>query len=793
MNNRLVSAIVNHPLNIFMIIFLNLKMIFLKCTGKKTIVYNIQMDYFYNTFEPVYKVLSKDKRIVVYFACFEGMQKVKDHLRDFIPAKFLISSQISPFIYFDMFITAEINGPDFPVSFLPTHKIQIYHGIGVAALQKKINVLSRFNTHFALGPQLVEFFETLPQNKRKQNEHAIIGFPKLDAISHPDPQQIEELKKLYNIKDQFVILYAPHWNPDGSLHKLSLDMIARLTKFENVIILIKVHNFLYTRFKDANWKEKLQKFADSYANVVYVTRPNTQDIFPLGDMMITDAITTTAFEFSLTYKPVFAYDSPVWFKDNPHNEVESEILNTAICFSDADEIYDYTHKLLTADKELLAQIEIQKRKQKQLIDKYLYNPGEATPAALKVIYQELHIKEKTGFRNYYNNRLLRIISSHPLDIFKIFMWNLRLMFVKLTGKKTIVFNIQTDYFYNIFEPVYLALKKNKKIQIFFAVLENRQNLICYLKDYSPSKFIISGNISPFVYFDMFITAEINGPNFPASFLSTKKIQMYHGTGVYPLYQKTEVLSRFNLHFAIGPQFVEFIKTLPHTKKNENKCAEVGFPKLDAVFSPNPNFIKKLKNMYHIKDQFVILYTPHWNPYGSLHVLSLEMIAKLAQLDDVVILIKVHHFLFTKYKEQNWRTTLQDFADEHDNVVFVTRANTQEIYPLGDMLITDTGTTAAFEFSITQKPVFVFSNQDWFNNNQFVEVEEQINDMAINFTDTAEIVEYAKKLTSHDVELDRKIAQQKVKQQSLIEKYLFNPQMATRTAVQVIEKELGISQ
>jgi hypothetical protein len=39
---------------------------------------------------------------------------------------------------------------------------------------------------------------------------------------------------------------------------------------------------------------------------------------------------------------------------------------------------------------------------------------------------------------------------------------------------------------------------------------------------------------------------------------------------------------------------------------------------------------------------------------------------------------------------------------------------------------------------------------------------------------------------------KEIAQQKKKQQLLIQKYLFNPKNATKTAVQIIEKELGIS-
>ncbi|MDP8219709.1 MAG: CDP-glycerol glycerophosphotransferase family protein [Candidatus Stygibacter frigidus] len=781
MKNRLIRAIISNPLNIFKILYLNLKMFLFKLQGKKTIVYNIQMDYFYNTFEPIYLELLKNNKIVVYFAYYEGLQKLSEHLRQFVPSENLISSLISPFVWFDMFITAEINGPDFPVSFLPTHRIQMYHGIGVAPRYNKSDVLSRFNTHFAAGPQAVKFIKTLPHEKSKQNDYEEIGFPKLDAISNPDIQFVEKLKKHYNIQDQFVILYAPHWNPNGSLHVLSLDLVARLTQLENVIIMIKVHNFLYVQYKEANWEKKLQQFADKYDNVIYVTRPNTQEIFPLSDMLITDALTTTAFEFSLTWKPVFAFECPGWFAENKHSEVENEIRKTAICFLNIDEIYQYTQELISGKPELLEKIEDQKQRQKQLINNYLFQPGNATQTAVDVIIKKLQFKNR--------NRLYKMITNPSLDIFRIIYWNLKMISVKLSGKKTIVINVQTDYFYSIFEPVYNVLKKDKNIKIYFSVFEFNQTIIDFLKLYVPVNSLISSYISPFIYFDLFITAEINGPDFPVSLLPTTKIQMYHGSGVYPLYNKTDVLSRFNVHFAVGPQFVEFIKTLPHNRKDQNKCAKIGYPKTDAIFFPDQKFTDKLKKEYNINDQFVILYTPHWNSYGSLHVLSLEMINQLAKLQNVVILIKVHHFLFTKFKGYNWKQVLSQFCLEHQNVVLVTRPNTQEIFTLGDMMITDTGTTSALEFSITKKPVFVFFNQQWFDHNQNTEVEKQIIDTAINFTTIDEIVDYTQKRINGNADLAREILDQQIKQQLMIDKFLFNPGKATEAAVKVIKQEL----
>ena len=755
------------------------------------------MDYFYNTFEPIYLELKKSVKIVIFFAYFEDLQNMKNYLESFIPKQYLISSLISPFVYFDMFITAEINGPNFPLSLFNTHKIQLYHGIGVVPLYKKADVLSRFNTHFALGKQLVEFLETLPHKKENQNRYVEIGFPKLDTIVNPDPEQVKFIKNLYNITDQFVILYAPHWNPNGSLNNLSLEFLEDITKLENVLLIIKVHNFLYVKYKKENWQKKLSEFSDKHQNVVYVTRPNTQELFPLADMLITDAITTTVFEFALTFKPTFAYSCSQWFETNSNYKVEAEMRDMSILFDTASEIYQYTKKLLERKESILKRIELQRIDQNRLVNKYLFNVGKATDAAVKEINSILKIDTSDNIQTRYTilkNRLIRLLKNNPLCILSIIFWNCKLIYHKTKGKKTIVYNIQYDYFYAIFEPLYRKLRHRPDIDVYFAYNDKNLVLRNYLTKFIPFNKLISSQISPFVYFDLFITAEINGPDFPASIFATRKIQMYHGTGVYPLYKKIDVLKRFNIHFAVGPQFVKFIEILPHYKNNINKYEIIGYPKLDLILHPDQTEINQLKDQYEIRDQFIILYTPHWNPYGSLQKFGLDMIHEISQIPDVVILIKVHHFLFIRYKENNWQQKINSFCSNHPNVKMVSDPNTQKIFPLGDIMITDTGTTAAFEFSLMDKPVFIYCNNDWFDDekNVDVEVERELIDMAVCFDEIKQICEFIKQLKNNDTAFMKEIQEQKLKQKQLINKYLFNPGSATEAALEIIERELNIN-
>jgi CDP-glycerol glycerophosphotransferase (TagB/SpsB family) len=173
-------------------------------------------------------------------------------------------------------------------------------------------------------------------------------------------------------------------------------MIHRLSSLPNVLILIKVHNFLFSRYKEENWEQKFYDFCQNHPNVKYIKEPDTQSIFPLGDMMITDTGTTAAFEFSLTYKPVFIYCSQSWFDkfNDVDVEVEKKLTEMALCFENIDQIYVFAQKLQNKDPQILANLELQKEQQKKLIDQYLFNPGSATAEAIKIIMKELKLNDR---------------------------------------------------------------------------------------------------------------------------------------------------------------------------------------------------------------------------------------------------------------------------------------------------------------------------------------------------------------------------------------------------------------
>jgi len=384
---RFLFLMVKNPLLITRFISNTLEVLFYKLTGMKTIVYNLHHDYFYDIFESMYKGLLKHKKVKIYFAYLHQKKELKKYLLERVDKKFLVSNLISPFIPFDMFICPEVTEPDFPVSFLKTKKIEIYHGTGIANLFEKKDVLNRFDIHFAIGPQTYEFLDFAYQDLKRNATVYNIGYSKLDALLHENPLN-EELKKLYGLEGKKVILYAPLWSPDGTIHHFGEKLIEELASLD-AKILIKPHNSLFVQSKDDNWKQRLGYLEKKFENVIVIKRPNMQELYPISDIMITDTGTTSGLEFSLLKKPLFVFCNRNWFENREHVDVEEGICDTSFCFDNLTDLKKNIAMIFENSEEFKQQLKTQQEKQVRLVNSFLYNPGNATKNAVQSILKEL--------------------------------------------------------------------------------------------------------------------------------------------------------------------------------------------------------------------------------------------------------------------------------------------------------------------------------------------------------------------------------------------------------------------
>lgn len=384
-------------------------------------------------------------------------------------------------------------------------------------------------------------------------------------------------------------------------------------------------------------------------------------------------------------------------------------------------------------------------------------------------------------------RLLKLILQNPLSIFKLIYYWIHIISLKLNGKKTVVYNLHYSYFYDIFKDIYYEL--SAKYYVYFSYNTKNEELKKYLLSHPEVNYnkLIPNTISPFLPFDIFICAEITGPDFPIKILHTKNIQMYHGMGTYNLLSHIHVLKRFDIHFAMGKQHNDFFnRYLCNDKKKDYKIYTIGYPKTDRIFDSPSIYIK---NKYTDKTKKSILYAPHWHEFSSIHKMGEDIITTLAKLP-ILLLIKPHNYLYKKYAASNWRERILSLCDKFQNVKFITEADTQIVYPISDMMITDPGTTVSLEFSLLKKPIVIYTNENWFTYKEDVIIERALYDTAFSFKNVEELAEIVKNLIKKDENLLQAIEKQKKEQEIIIKKYFYNPGTSTPKAVEAIEKELA---
>lgn len=383
-------------------------------------------------------------------------------------------------------------------------------------------------------------------------------------------------------------------------------------------------------------------------------------------------------------------------------------------------------------------------------------------------------------------RFLFLLLKNPLAICKLFFYYWIFLYYKLRNQKTIVYNLHHDYFYDIFYPIAKALKKESKIKVFYSYPFDDKSLKKYLMEKCIKNRLISNLYSPFLPFDLFICAEITGPDFPINLFKTKKIQIYHGIGIHTLYDKKSVLRRFQIHFAIGINHNKFIIQELSSEKTKYKIYNIGYPKTDRILQ-NPK--ENLKNQYTHKNRRTVLYAPHWHQYSSLHKFEEKIIEFLSKLP-ITLLVKPHNYLYTKYAKENWKKRLQFVCNKYSNVKFIREADTQIVYPLSDMMITDPGTTASFEFSLLQRPIVIFDDVRWFTNKNDINIEKEVYEISFRFKTLEDLKAILDNFLKKDDRFLQLVRKQKQEQENIVNTFLYNPGNATLKAVAAIEKELS---
>ena len=109
------------------------------------------------------------------------------------------------------------------------------------------------------------------------------------------------------------------------------------------------------------------------------------------------------------------------------------------------------------------------------------------------------------------------------------------------------------------------------------------------------------------------------------------------------------------------------------------------------------------------------------------------------------------------------------------------------------MISDTGTSAPFEFCILQKPLLVFANYALFNENPNEDNSEEkaILEASICFDNLQNFTQMMEAFLNKNETFIKEIESQKKRQKALIDSLLYNPGNASSYAEKAILKEINL--
>jgi len=187
---------------------------------------------------------------------------------------------------------------------------------------------------------------------------------------------------------------------------------------------------------------------------------------------------------------------------------------------------------------------------------------------------------------------------------------------------------------------------------------------------------------------------------------------------------------FDLYLTQGPYFTDKFVALSKIDKNF-KVVQTGWCKLDKLFKNNKD-IKKIKSQLLIqhKARHIVLYAPTFSPSLTSSVKLIDTINRLANTDNIVVVIKFHDLMD--------KDIIEDYTKlNNQNIIISKIKDISPLLLLADIMISDTS-SVLYEFMLLDKPVVTLDNISnnilWENLTDKNLVFEKVLDiLRVNFT------------------------------------------------------------
>lgn len=367
--------------------------------GKKIVVFHVCSPSQIQFISPIYQELKKRKlRIAYYLACDYPIKNKLDDID--LPFSRCLPGRITRYLIFtDIFLQVEIygRGPRW------AKRIFVGHGQPNKWTNWSEENLRAFDFYFLYGALERSMFEVIIKNHPESTKHIKllnIGYPKLDAQIQGLHNRGGILKKLGLDPALKTIIYAPSWDPGGSLRTLGIKVVEKLLEIENIHILVKLHpvsmepedSIQYEFYTGGvNWQKEFTALAGR-SNFRFVKDYLVNPLLSASDVMVTD-FSGVALEFMTLDRPVIYIDCPEFYEktlrewgNDPEVSKNDDRFNAG---RNAGIVVHDMEELQTAVRQALDNPGAFSEKRRSLIKRFLYNPGKGSIAAADAIVELL--------------------------------------------------------------------------------------------------------------------------------------------------------------------------------------------------------------------------------------------------------------------------------------------------------------------------------------------------------------------------------------------------------------------
>ncbi len=195
------------------------------------------------------------------------------------------------------------------------------------------------------------------------------------------------------------------------------------------------------------------------------------------------------------------------------------------------------------------------------------------------------------------------------------------------------------------------------------------------------------------------------------YLRGVKVQVFHGLAGEKK-GHFRIRNYFDLYLTQGPYFTKRFQELA-LKHKDFETIETGWCKLDTLYQNHSSYKDERDNLLleHGKKNLV-LFAPTFSPALTCSVSAKNEIFKLADNENVFLLIKFHDLMNPLVAQE-----YKEMADLRNNVRIVVDKNIIKYMVMSDFMISDTS-SVVYEFILLNKPVITINSHsehiNWCN-------------------------------------------------------------------------------